>query len=84
VFGSWYADCRNEPFEAGVARPDFKALPYVTFLSEFMGPSGDLAAVEKNTSGFDLESINVLFWVRAVIPLWWMRLFSSLYTGQPL
>jgi len=78
VIGSWYADCRNEPFEAGVASPDFKALAYFKFLSEFMGHSEDLAAVEKKTSGFDLEAINVLFWVRAVFPLWWMRLFGSL------
>jgi len=59
VFGSWYADCRNEPFEGGVASPDFKVLAYVTFLRELMGPSEDLAAVEKKTSEFDLEAINV-------------------------
>jgi len=35
-----------------------------------MGPSEDLAAIEKNTSGFDREAVNYLFWVRAVVPLW--------------
>jgi len=39
-----------------------------------MGPSEDLAAVVKKTSGLDREAVNCLFWVRAVVPLWWMRL----------
>jgi len=86
VFSSRGGAFKCDLFEEGGSNPDFKALANIRLFVEDSESRSkyDLAAFEKNTSGFDLDGLNHAFARRGVVTRWWVRLFNSLYIGQHL